>query len=258
MFTDVNSCSNYNSGLGICCLDAGRYTEKIGSAQLPEELANICNGLTINGIVCQGFSYGSDGTFVTFKGQPPDDALNMADDACNSPNNTFWALDAALNNLTESDERPIAMPPSPPPPPPALPSPAPPPPTQPTPPNVSTSECFPCPDMTQRVWAAHNAFHLGDSKIGTAWGVVAAVVGPSIAVGTWFLLPWYYRSEKVITTNEVIRHVKMSDICKVDSAVQYTSAGASSASRSGPCLVNSSFPFFQSLHEFQYLAKQRW
>ena len=24
--TDVNSCSNYNSGLGICCLDAGPYT----------------------------------------------------------------------------------------------------------------------------------------------------------------------------------------------------------------------------------------
>ena len=24
--TNVNSCSNYNSGLGICCLDAGLYT----------------------------------------------------------------------------------------------------------------------------------------------------------------------------------------------------------------------------------------
>jgi len=44
--------------------------------------------------VCQGFSYGSEGTFVTFKGQQPDDALNMADNACNSPNNTFWALNA--------------------------------------------------------------------------------------------------------------------------------------------------------------------
>ncbi|DBB06266.1 TPA: hypothetical protein ACH3X1_011844 [Trebouxia sp. C0004] len=216
--------------VGIC-QPCNQSQEKIGSAQLPEELANICNGLTINGIVCQGFSYGSDGTFVTFKGQPPDDALNMADDACNSPNNTFWALDAALNNLTESDERPIAMPPSPPPPPPALPSPAPPPPTQPTPPNVSTN-----------------------SKIGTAWGVVAAVVGPSIAVGTWFLLPWYYRSEKVITTNEVIRHVKMSDICKVDSAVQYTSAGASSASRfSGDSLAEQQFTQSEAGDEFMGL-----
>jgi len=61
--------------------------------------------------------------------------------------------------------------------------------------------------------------------------VVAAVVGPSIAVATWFLLTWYYRSEKKIIINEVIRRLKVSDICKIDSLVQYTSAEASTASQ---------------------------
>lgn len=58
-----------------------------------------------------------------------------------------------------------------------------------------------------------------DSKIGTAWGVVAAVVGPSIAVGTRFLLTWYCRSVKKIIIKEVIRRLKVSDICKIDSVV---------------------------------------
>ena len=82
---------------------------------------------------------------------------------------------------------------------------------------------------------------IADSKIGTAWGVVAAVVGPTIAVATRFLLTWYYRSEKKIIINEVIRRLKVSDICKIDSAVQYTSAGASNASQARQARRSSAF-----------------
>ncbi len=80
-----------------------------------------------------------------------------------------------------------------------------------------------------------------DSKVGTVRGVVAAVAGPSIAVGTWFLLTWYYRSDKKIITNEVLRRLKVSDICKVDSAVQYMPAGASSASQARQAKRSSRF-----------------
>lgn len=38
--TDVNSCSNYNSGLGICCLDAGPYTVSGLEAGRPFEPVN--------------------------------------------------------------------------------------------------------------------------------------------------------------------------------------------------------------------------
>lgn len=66
-------------------------------------------------------------------------------------------------------------------------------------------------------------------------------MGPSIAVATWFLLTWYYRSEKKIIINEVIRRLKVSDICKIDSAVQYASAGASSASQARQAERSSAF-----------------
>ena len=66
-------------------------------------------------------------------------------------------------------------------------------------------------------------------------------MGPTIAVGTCFLLNCYYHSEKKIIINEVIRCLKVSEICKVDSAVQYTSAGASSASQARQ--ANRSSPF---------------
>ena len=64
-----------------------------------------------------------------------------------------------------------------------------------------------------------------DSKIATAWGVAAAVVGPSIAIGTWFLLTWTYRNEKKTITNEVIKRLKTCDFCETDSALQQVSAG---------------------------------
>lgn len=64
-----------------------------------------------------------------------------------------------------------------------------------------------------------------DSKIGTAWGVAAAVVGPSIAIGTWFILTWTYRSEKKLITDEVIKRLKASDVCETGSVLQHASTG---------------------------------
>lgn len=62
--------------------------------------------------------------------------------------------------------------------------------------------------------------HIGtaESKLGAVWGVVAAVVGPSIAIATWFGLTWTYRTEKRIILNEVIRRLKVSDLGKADPA----------------------------------------
>ena len=66
-----------------------------------------------------------------------------------------------------------------------------------------------------------------DSKVGAVWGVVAAVAGPTAVAVSWFVLTWYYRSEKKIIKEEVIRRLKVSDICKVESAVQCAPAGLS-------------------------------
>ena len=68
-----------------CCQAA------FGTAQLPEALASICNGLAINGTVCQGFNYIQQ--LATFKGQPPTYPL-MANSACNSIGYNFWLLNA--------------------------------------------------------------------------------------------------------------------------------------------------------------------
>lgn len=63
-------------------------------AQVAEDLAKICNGLTVDGIVCQGFTY--DGKVVMFKGQSPNTYIDIKYDACNSPGQeaTFWGLNA--------------------------------------------------------------------------------------------------------------------------------------------------------------------
>lgn len=60
---------------------------------------------------------------------------------------------------------------------------------------------------------------------------MAAVVGPSIAIATWFVLTWYYRSEKKIIADEVIRRLRIADICKADSAVAAKPAEAISAAQ---------------------------
>ena len=72
------------------------------------------------------------------------------------------------------------------------------------------------------IW--YSCFVHADSKVGAVWGVVAAVAGPTAVALSWFVLTWYYRSEKKIITEEVIRRLKGSDICKVESAVQYAPA----------------------------------
>lgn len=64
-----------------------------------------------------------------------------------------------------------------------------------------------------------------DSKVATAWGIVAAVAGPTIAIATWFVLTWSHRSEKKIIANEVIKRLKASDICATDVELQYMPAG---------------------------------
>ena len=65
-----------------------------GSAQLPEELATICNGLTINNTVCQGVNYDSRNHIAVFKGQPPNKPVDLKHYACNNPDFSFWALNA--------------------------------------------------------------------------------------------------------------------------------------------------------------------
>lgn len=68
----------------------------VGSAQLAEELATICDGLTINGVVCQGFTYNFGLDTAYFKGQPPSLPLNLKDSASNGPNVSFWALNSGF------------------------------------------------------------------------------------------------------------------------------------------------------------------
>lgn len=65
-----------------------------GSAQLPEELAKICNGLTINGTICQGFNYNNRYNVAVFKGQPPNVPLDLKHNACSTSEYSFWALNA--------------------------------------------------------------------------------------------------------------------------------------------------------------------
>lgn len=65
-----------------------------GSANLPEELANICNGLTINNTICQGFNFDSRFHVAVFKGQPPNVPLDLKHNACNTPGYSVWALNA--------------------------------------------------------------------------------------------------------------------------------------------------------------------
>ena len=65
-----------------------------GNVSLPEELANICNGLAINGTVCQGFHYNSNTKLAVFTGQPPNLPLDLKHYAFNFPGSSFWALTA--------------------------------------------------------------------------------------------------------------------------------------------------------------------
>ena len=66
-----------------------------GRAQLPEQLATICDGMTVNGTVCQGFNYNSELKRAIFKGQAPNLPLVMNHfTACNWQKYSFWALNA--------------------------------------------------------------------------------------------------------------------------------------------------------------------
>lgn len=56
------------------------------------------------------------------------------------------------------------------------------------------------------------------SNFGAIRGVVAAVVGPSIAIATWFFFTWNHRRDKKIIVDEVVRRFMVSDMCRVDSA----------------------------------------
>ena len=66
----------------------------LGSALLPEELARICDGLKSNGTVCQGFTIDSKTKRAVFKGQPSNLPFDMANNACNEPGLSFWALNS--------------------------------------------------------------------------------------------------------------------------------------------------------------------
>lgn len=76
---------------------------EFGRAQLPEALAEICDGLSINGAVCQGFTYNFGLNIANFKGQPPSVPLSLKDSACNGPNVSFWALNAGYNYTLPPD-----------------------------------------------------------------------------------------------------------------------------------------------------------
>lgn len=76
------------------------------------------------------------------------------------------------------------------------------------------------------VWLAHDMHTLtAGSKFGAIFGVVAAVVGPSIAVATWLFVTWNYRNYKKTIVDEVVRRFMISDMCKLDSALRYAPAG---------------------------------
>ena len=66
----------------------------------------------------------------------------------------------------------------------------------------------------------HVHIAIAGGNLGAIWGVVAAVMGPSIAIATWFGLTWTYRTEKRIVLNEVIRRLRVSDLGKAHPALQ--------------------------------------
>ena len=64
---------------------------EFGDAQPPKELTKICNGLTVSGMVCQGFTYNSGLKTACFQGQLPSLPLILKYSACNGPTVSLWA-----------------------------------------------------------------------------------------------------------------------------------------------------------------------
>lgn len=98
--------SMQSSGLYKACSDV---QSALGNASLPEELARICDGLRINDIVCQGFSYNSSSGRAYFKGQPPNTPFDMQK-ACNYPDFSLWVLNSGeIRNLSRYAEVLVAF-----------------------------------------------------------------------------------------------------------------------------------------------------
>ena len=61
---------------------------------LPHTLADMCNSIALNGRVCQGFTYDSNTKVATFKGQMPQQAIDVATEATPAVNISLWWLNA--------------------------------------------------------------------------------------------------------------------------------------------------------------------
>ena len=56
-------------------------------------LADVCNSIFLEGVVCQAFSYNTATKLAFFKGQlPTSNIIDFARAACVYPNVTLWSL----------------------------------------------------------------------------------------------------------------------------------------------------------------------
>lgn len=75
-----------------------------------------------------------------------------------------------------------------------------------------------------------------DNRLAIAWGIVVAIVGPGIAIGTWFILTWNYRKEKEVITNEAMRRLTAEELeapAKTQASLDYTRSGSFTTAVSG-------------------------
>lgn len=61
---------------------------------LPHSLADMCNSIALNGSVCQGFTYDSTTKLAVFKGQTPQQTVDISAEAKPVDNVTLWWLSA--------------------------------------------------------------------------------------------------------------------------------------------------------------------
>ena len=54
----------------------------------------MCNSIALNGRVCQGFTYDSNTKVATFKGQMPQQAIDVSTHAMPAVNVSLWWLNA--------------------------------------------------------------------------------------------------------------------------------------------------------------------
>ena len=63
---------------------------------LPTFLAGICNSIILEGNVCQGWTFDLNTNLAVFKGQPPEQAVDLTTEAKHADNSILWWLNAGM------------------------------------------------------------------------------------------------------------------------------------------------------------------